>query len=97
MTYYQVPKRSDIKIGSKVKVAEKANYATGEMTEGVVKEILTSKPNHPRGIKVRLTTGIVGRVQALGDQELKPVVEEEVPNSSDQPVINYTPNEDELI
>ncbi len=33
------------------------------MTQGIVQEILTSATVHPRGIKVRLTTGEVGRVQ----------------------------------
>ena len=38
---------------------------TGKLTRGVVKTILTKSPNHPHGIKVRLQTGQVGRVQAI--------------------------------
>ena len=69
MTYLPYPK-----IGDRVKIIQKKNYVTGELTEGIVKDILTKKRNHPRGTKVRLENGIVGRVQefvhcnAEGDQ-----------------------------
>jgi uncharacterized repeat protein (TIGR03833 family) len=48
-----------------VQVVQKQHQRTGELTEGVVKDILTKSPVHPRGIKVRLDNGIVGRVQAI--------------------------------
>lgn len=57
--------RDNIKPGSRVAIVEKHHQATGELTEGVVADILTNSPNHPRGIKVRLTTGEVGRVQII--------------------------------
>jgi uncharacterized repeat protein (TIGR03833 family) len=57
--------RSNIKSGTKVMVVEKQNQPSGKLTEGVVKDILTNSANHPRGIKVRLTTGIVGRIQQI--------------------------------
>ena len=57
--------RNNIKVGSKVKVVEKANQRTGELTEGVVKRILTNSPNHHHGIKVMLESGIVGRVKEV--------------------------------
>ncbi len=56
-------KRSNIKIGSVVEVVQKHHQRTGELTEGVVKRILTKSPTHPHGIKVMLETGEVGRVQ----------------------------------
>lgn len=59
------PTRDKIKIGSAVWIIEKENYGTSKYTQGFVKEILTSKRVHPRGIKVRLTDGTVGRVQWL--------------------------------
>lgn len=59
------PRRSEIKIGSAVWVIEKENYGTNTYTQGFVDRILTSKEWHPRGIKVRLTDGVVGRVQWL--------------------------------
>ena len=58
-------KRKDIKPGTLVKIIEKANQKTGEMTEGIVKKILTSSSTHPYGIKVILESGIVGRVKEI--------------------------------
>lgn len=58
-------KRSDIKPGAKVAIVLKADQRTGKLTEGVVKDILTKSPNHPHGIKVRLTSGDVGRVKKI--------------------------------
>jgi uncharacterized repeat protein (TIGR03833 family) len=47
-----------------VHIVLKADQRTGKLTEGVVKDILTSSATHPHGIKVRLTNGAVGRVKA---------------------------------
>ena len=58
-------KRGDIKPGIKVLVIQKQHQKTGETTEGIVKDILTNSQNHHRGIKVRLQSGIVGRVQKI--------------------------------
>ncbi len=58
-------KRSNIKIGSEVEIVQKHHQRTGELTEGVVKRILTKSPTHPHGIKVMLETGEVGRVQNI--------------------------------
>ena len=57
--------RSDIKIGATVMVVQKQDQRTGKLTEGVVQRILTNSQNHPRGIKVMLECGIVGRVQEI--------------------------------
>ncbi len=57
--------RDDIEPGMRVSVVQKQDQPTGELTEGVVADILTNSPTHPRGIKVRLETGEVGRVQAI--------------------------------
>jgi uncharacterized repeat protein (TIGR03833 family) len=43
----------------------KEDQRTGQLTRGVVAEILTNSPFHPHGIKVRLVTGEVGRVQNI--------------------------------
>lgn len=61
----QPPERSKISPGTAVWVIEKKNYGTDNYTQGIVQDILTSRPSHPRGIKVRLTDGTVGRVQWL--------------------------------
>ena len=58
-------KRSDIMPGMKVMIVLKQDQLTGKLTEGIVKDILTSSPTHPRGIKVRLETGEVGRVKKI--------------------------------
>ena len=57
------PGRDEIKLGDEVLVIEKGNYGTDNYTKGTVKNILTSKKYHPRGIKVRLQDGTIGRVQ----------------------------------
>lgn len=59
------PARGEIKRGSAVWIIEKENYGTDKFKQGIVQDILTSVTNHPRGIKVRLTDGSVGRVQWL--------------------------------
>ena len=57
--------RADIKPGSHVKVVQKQDQRSGKLTEGVVKDLLTKSPTHPHGIKVRLESGVVGRVKEL--------------------------------
>jgi len=62
-------RRQDIHPGLTVEIVLKQDQATGKRTRGVVREILTPSPTHPHGIKVRLTTGQVGRVQAIVKKE----------------------------
>lgn len=57
--------RSAIKTGSRVKIVLKKDQRSGTLTEGIVKEILTSSSTHPHGIKVRLEDGQVGRVKEI--------------------------------
>lgn len=57
--------RSNIQPGMRVRVVEKQNQRTGQLTEGVVQRILTNSPTHPHGIKVMLENGIVGRVKEI--------------------------------
>jgi uncharacterized repeat protein (TIGR03833 family) len=57
--------RKDIKPGVKVAIVLKQDQRTGKLTTGIVKEILTNSPSHPHGIKVRLESGEVGRVQEV--------------------------------
>jgi uncharacterized repeat protein (TIGR03833 family) len=57
--------RADIRVGSRVKVVQKQDQRTGTLTEGVVQDILTKSATHPHGIKVRLESGIVGRVEEI--------------------------------
>ncbi len=57
--------RKDIHIGQTVEVVQKPHQRTGQLTEGVVKRILTKSVNHPHGIKVMLESGVVGRVKKI--------------------------------
>jgi uncharacterized repeat protein (TIGR03833 family) len=57
--------RAQIRRGLRVAIVQKADQETGALTEGVVRDILTSSPEHPRGIKVRLESGEVGRVRRI--------------------------------
>jgi len=57
--------RNNIYPGRRAAIVQKHHQGTGELTEGVVADILTNSANHPRGIKVRLETGEVGRVQEI--------------------------------
>jgi len=57
--------RKDIKPGLRVNITQKHDQRTGRLTRGIVKDILTKAAFHSRGIKVRLTTGEVGRVQEI--------------------------------
>ncbi|SFT17662.1 YwbE family protein [Sphingobacterium wenxiniae] len=57
--------RADIKPGMLVNIVLKKDQRTGILTEGIVKDLLTSAAYHHRGIKVRLTDGQIGRVQEI--------------------------------
>ncbi len=57
--------RNDIKKGTKVSVVQKHHQRSGELTEGVVQDLLTNSSSHPHGIKVKLESGIVGRVKQI--------------------------------
>lgn len=57
--------RSNIKQGQTVDIVLKKDQRTGQLTRGVVKDILTKSPTHPHGIKVRLEDGQVGRVKQV--------------------------------
>lgn len=58
-------RRADIKPGIDVRVELIEHKRTGKLTEGKVKEVLTSSPNHPHGIKVMLENGLVGRIKQI--------------------------------
>ncbi len=65
----RVPSTTKVLQGARVNIVLKADQPTGHTVQGVVSQLLTNG-NHPRGIKVRLTDGRVGRVQSMvGDAE----------------------------
>jgi uncharacterized repeat protein (TIGR03833 family) len=57
--------RDTIRQGQKVAIVLKQDQRTGNLTEGVVQNILTNSSYHPHGIKVRLMNGSVGRVKKI--------------------------------
>ncbi len=57
--------RKNVRPGLTVDIVLKQDQRTGRLTRGVVKDVLTKSPHHPHGIKVRLETGEVGRVQEI--------------------------------
>ena len=69
--FMSITKRSEIKIGARVQVVQKQDQRSGALTEGIVARILTPSSNHPRGIKVMLEDGRVGRVQRIVGEDTK--------------------------
>lgn len=57
--------KADVKPGKEVCIVLKDDQQSGALTEGIVQDILTKSLYHPHGIKVRLTTGEVGRVKQV--------------------------------
>jgi len=51
--------------GLQVDIVLKRDQPTGKLTRGIVGRLLTNKRYHPRGIKVMLEDGQVGRVQHI--------------------------------
>jgi uncharacterized repeat protein (TIGR03833 family) len=60
-----IPTRAQLKPGLRVRIVLKQDQPVGKLTDGIVKDILTSSPTHPHGIKVRLMDGQVGRVKEI--------------------------------
>lgn len=54
--------REQVYPGLEVDIVLKKDQRTGQLTNGVVKDLLTKSTFHPHGIKVRLEDGQVGRV-----------------------------------
>jgi uncharacterized repeat protein (TIGR03833 family) len=59
------PRRNELRPGLVVRIVEKHNQRSGQLSEGTVSRILTSSESHPHGIKVMLQDGRVGRVQSI--------------------------------
>jgi uncharacterized repeat protein (TIGR03833 family) len=62
--------RKNIKPGMEVEIILKKDQSSGELTNGIVKAVLTSALQHSRGIKVKLDDGQVGRVQKILTDEI---------------------------
>ncbi len=71
-------RRKDLKIGQRVNIVLKKDQRTGILTEGTIARFLTKSATHPRGIKVKLKDGQIGRVQEVLDQGQEKEEEEDV-------------------
>src|SRR3990167_4313686 len=61
---YRLPK-----VGDNVNVIEKRNYESGKLTTGIVGRLLSNPQEvHPRGNKVELKDGTVGRMVSFVDE-----------------------------
>lgn len=61
--------RKNVKPGMLVEIVLKKDQQSGELTEGVVKKVLTNSTIHPHGIKVMLEDGQVGRIKNILEEE----------------------------
>lgn len=66
-----VPTIQQVTRGAAVSIVLKEDQPTGREVQGVVQDLLT-RGNHPRGIKVRLNDGRVGRVQRMANDQTPP-------------------------
>ena len=57
--------RKNIKRGSKVAILQKADERSGNLTHGVVQEIIDEVAFHIKGIECKLKTGQIGRVKMI--------------------------------
>ncbi|MFC2038418.1 YwbE family protein [Chloroflexota bacterium] len=57
--------RENITPGLQVSIVLKKDQQSGKLTDGTVRDILTKAAAHPHGIKVRLESGHIGRVQVI--------------------------------
>ena len=58
-------RRDNVKPGIDVMVELTEDKRSGRLTGGKVKEVLTTAPIHPHGIKVMLENGLVGRIKQI--------------------------------
>jgi uncharacterized repeat protein (TIGR03833 family) len=73
-----IPTTREVVPGALVNIVLKADQPTGRTVQGAVSQLLT-RGNHPRGIKVRLADGRVGRVQSMAGGAAP------IPESTDEP------------
>jgi uncharacterized repeat protein (TIGR03833 family) len=67
MTSLTGTERKNITPGLAVSIVLKKDQRSGQLTRGIVKDILTKAPVHTHGIKVRLESGEIGRVKVIED------------------------------
>ncbi|KAL6717177.1 hypothetical protein ACLMJK_005092 [Lecanora helva] len=84
------PRMTQLRPGIGVNIVLKVDQSSGKLTSGRIAEVLT-KGDHPRGIKVRLGDGQVGRVQSLNANLQSPESESrDSPDNTVHPPPTYT-------
>ena len=63
------PTRDELRQGVTVEIVQDQEENPGEPLIGDVHSIITEEHSHPEGIKVRLESGVVGRVQRIATGE----------------------------
>jgi uncharacterized repeat protein (TIGR03833 family) len=58
-------RKADVRPGIEVMVELIEHKRSGRLTGGRVKEVLTTAPIHPHGIKVKLENGLIGRIKRI--------------------------------
>ncbi|MCW3805858.1 YwbE family protein [Plebeiibacterium marinum] len=57
--------RKNIKKGTKVAILQKQDERSGNLTHGVVQEVIDEVAFHLKGIECKLKTGQIGRVKLI--------------------------------
>ena len=68
--------RENLSVGLSVGIVLKEDQGTDAIVYGKISDFLTNSKRHPRGIKVRLEDGSIGRVCEIGEREGKEKDEE---------------------
>lgn len=91
----RVPTTTQVLPGALVNIVLKADQSTGRTVSGKIQDVLT-RGNHPRGIKVRLSDGRIGRVQSMVSSSSQPTPEDTSlgPDTSEDVVQQFNTNQD---
>jgi uncharacterized repeat protein (TIGR03833 family) len=65
----EVPRAHQVIPGAGVSIVLKVDQPTGDEVQGIIEQVL-GRGDHPRGIKVRLVDGRVGRVQRMVNEAI---------------------------
>ena len=85
-----VPTIQQVTPGASVSIVLKEDQPTGREVQGIVQDLLT-RGNHPRGIKVRLRDGRIGRVQRMGTAGNSPAIVAALDSSTTAAAANRLP------
>lgn len=64
-----LPTRDEVRRGTTVAVEQEQENNEGQPIVGEVRAVFTDEHTHPRGIRVELESGVVGRVKEIDPEE----------------------------